>query len=114
MSEYQAPQTAKKAALSGPSGNTRSRSMSRHFENMPEQYDEKTEIFITPQKNLGKRKQLENRAKTFANKFIDKGFDFSQHSFLNEGVEGHRFASLKIDDFREFKRMIRDITKKEK
>ena len=81
---------------------------------MFEQYEEETEMFITPQKNLEKRKQFENRAKTSANKFIDKEFDFSQHFFLNEGAKGHRLASLKIDDFKEFKKMIRDITEGEK
>ena len=114
MNEYQAPQTVKKAALLGLSNNTRFRSMSRHFENMFEQYDEKTEIFITSQKNLEKEKQFENRAKTSANKFIDKGFDFFQHLSLNENVEEHRFVSLKIDDLKDFKRIIRDIIEEEK
>ena len=63
MSEYQASQIVKKAALSNSFDNTKFRFMSRHSENMSEQYDEKTEIFITPQKNLEKktaRKLCEN------------------------------------------------------
>lgn len=113
MNEYQTPQTVKKTALSSLFDNTRFRSMFRHFENMSEQYDEEeTEIFITSQKNLEKKKQFENRAKAFANKFIDKGFDFFQHFSLNESAEKHRFVSLKIDNFREFKRMIRNTIEK--
>ena len=114
MSEHQASQAARRSALSGPSSNTRSRSMSQLSEGILGQHEEEAEDFITPLENLEKEKQPENRAEAAANKTSDKGLDFSHHPAVIEMSEENRPASLKVGDLREFKRTIRDTMEGEK
>lgn len=49
-----------------------------------------------------------------ANKFTNNEFDFSQHFFLNEGVEKYCLTLPKDWVFREFKSIILDIFEEEK
>ena len=103
MSEHQASQAARRSALSGPSSNTRSRSMSQLSEGILGQHEEEAEDFITPLENLEKEKQPENRAEAIANKISDKGLDFFHHPAVIEMSEENRLAFLKVGDLRDLK-----------
>lgn len=89
--------------------------MSRHSEGMPGQYqEEETEILLESSGYFGKRKQPESRTETSAVKSNNKELDFSHHPFLTGKSDEDLPTSLKIEDVREFKRIIRDTTEGEK
>lgn len=87
--------------------------MSRLFEDILSQHKKETKNFITLLKTIAKEKQSENQAKITAKKTSDKELDFSHHLAAIEMFEENLPASLKFEDFREFKKIIRDSTKGE-
>lgn len=75
---------------------------------------EQTEISITIQDNFKKWKQLESCGKSSANKFTDKRFDYFQHLSFDVSVKEYCSALLKVEDLREYEKMIQDIVEGEK
>ena len=81
---------------------------------MLNQHEEKSEIFVIELKNSKKEKQSKNRAKTIANPYNSKMLDFSHHFVTIEMFEKNRSISLKIEDIREFRKIIKNTIEEEK